>query len=330
MATKSERPKAPRIAIFNNKGGVGKTTLTINIASAIAEQGFKVLLVDSDPQANLTSHFIEDSVVDDLLDKSDTETGKTIWSAIKPVVEGYGGVITIQPIPLAKHRFLLPGDIRLSRLENELGQFWTDCFQRRIKGYRGTTVLSTLIDRVVKKYDIDFIFYDSGPNVGPLNRIILLDCDYFIIPAAYDLFSLRGIKTLGQTLAEWITEWRTIIDLAPDGVELLPGMPKLLGYLPQRFRTYARRPSYQYSKFFPLIEKQIRSEIYVVLRRIDEKLAPFSPSILKLGEIKDFGSLATASQIDGVSIYEVGTPDQKELAREAFKQVAMKIIERTK
>ena len=86
------RNRAKRLAIFNHKGGVGKTTLTVNIAWAIASLGKKVLLVDSDPQCNLTSYLVEESVVDDLLDNSDGNGGRTIWSSLKPIVEATGGV----------------------------------------------------------------------------------------------------------------------------------------------------------------------------------------------------------------------------------------------
>lgn len=109
------------ICLFNHKGGVGKTTLTFNIASALADLGNRVLLVDSDPQCNLTALLIASDVLDDLLDKSDTADGETLWTALKPVVEGKGSFKICPPISLAhKNLFLLPGDIRLSDFENEL------------------------------------------------------------------------------------------------------------------------------------------------------------------------------------------------------------------
>src|SRR6266851_6658701 len=91
-----------RITIYNHKGGVGKTTLNVNIASALAELGKAVLLVDSDPQCNLTSYLLSDDVVDDLLDHSDGPKGQTIWTAVKPVCNQVGECESLKPIEVGK------------------------------------------------------------------------------------------------------------------------------------------------------------------------------------------------------------------------------------
>src|SRR5215212_5447992 len=57
-------PSPKRLTIYNHKGGVGKTTLTVNLAFALADEGKSVLLIDSDPQCNLTSYLLSDDVVD--------------------------------------------------------------------------------------------------------------------------------------------------------------------------------------------------------------------------------------------------------------------------
>jgi cellulose biosynthesis protein BcsQ len=326
------RHRSQRISIFNHKGGVGKTTLTVNIAAALASKGHRVLLVDSDPQCNLTSYLIDDKVVDDLLDHSNDEGGQTLWSAVKPISDGTGNVRAIGPIELSmKNLFLIPGDIQLADFEQDLNQLWSECFQRKIRGLRGTAALSSVVNLISSKLKIDYVFYDSGPNIGPLNRAILLDCDHFVVPAACDLFSVRALKTLGHTLAGWIKDWNLIAELAPDDVYLLPGLPKFLGYIPQRFRVYRGQVTSGQASYLSQIERRVTSDIVNVLREIQPSLASKSMSHNKLGLIKDFGNLATASQTQGVPIRDVdaGTAEQRDQADSAFRSIADKIIERT-
>ena len=87
MSTASSRVGAVHIALFNHKGGVGKTTLTVNIAHALAELGHRVLLVDADPQCNLTSYLLPPEAVDKELDSARGETGNTLYSAVWPVTD---------------------------------------------------------------------------------------------------------------------------------------------------------------------------------------------------------------------------------------------------
>lgn len=325
------RHPSHRLALYNHKGGVGKTTLTVNIASALAKAGKRVLLVDADPQCNLTSYLVEADVIDSWLDNSDTENGNTIWSAIKPVVEATGKVREVTPFERLKNIFLLPGDIRLSEFEQDLPQIWTECLQRKVRGYRGSTAISDAVNLIAKKTKADFVFYDIGPNIGPLNRVILLDCDFFIIPAACDLFSTRALSTLGHTLSSWINEWQIISQLAPDDTFLLPGKPKFLGYILQRFRMYGGVISGSFAPYVAKLEKAANSDIAAVLRRIDKDLASSSVSHNKLGQVKDFGSLAPLAQDQGLpfAMVEGGDPGQKQLAEDEFDRIARLIIQRT-
>lgn len=323
----AERSAAKRIAIFNHKGGVGKTTLTLNIAYALSSLRKRVLLVDSDPQCNLTSYSIEDQVVDDLLDNSDGPAGRTVWSALKPIVEASGDVNVIEPFELPNGRiWLVPGDIRLSEFEVELTDFWNQSFQRKVRGIRGTTALSALVNELSDNLKADFVFYDIGPNIGALNRAVLLDCDYFIVAAAADLFSVRALKMVGRTIAEWVKDWQTILDLAPSGLYVMPGLPRFLGYIPQRFRMYALQPARTHSRYFSAIERRMRTEVAAVLREVDSRLAPRAEA-RKLGEVKDFGTLVATAQKEGRPLWRAtGSPEQKSAARTAFREIATTII----
>jgi cellulose biosynthesis protein BcsQ len=323
--------EAPRIAIFNHKGGVGKTTLTTNIGFAMVRRGKRVLLVDSDPQCNLTAYLVEETVVNDLLDNSDSEAGQTLWSAVKRVSDATGDIRPVDALELREGLFLLPGDVRLAEFEQELHGLWSEAFKRRPRGFRGIVALSQLVTLAVERYRVDYVFFDSGPNIGALNRSILLDCDYFGIPAACDLFSVRAIKTLGYTLENWVRDWTTLSDLAPDDSILFEGRPRVLGYIPQRFRIYRERPAKDYASFIPLIERAVQEDVIERLRRLDPPIEPARADALKLGEVKDFGALAPASQREGVALNEVksANDDQRQAALEAFDELAGVIIQRT-
>lgn len=331
QAQHSARHSSHRLALYNHKGGVGKTTLTVNIASALAKAGKRVLLVDADPQCNLTSYLVEAEVIDNWLDNSDAESGNTIWSAIKPVAEATGKVKEIIPFERLKNIYLLPGDIKLSEFETDLPQIWTECLQRKVRGYRGSTAISDAVNLIAKKIKADFVFYDIGPNIGPLNRVVLLDCDFFIVPAACDLFSTRALSTLGVSLAAWINEWKIISQLAPDDTVLLPGKPKFMGYILQRFRMYGGAISGSFAPYVAKLEKAANSDIAAVLRKIDKNLASSSLSYNKLGQVKDFGSLAPLAQEQGCpfAMVDGGSPDQKQQAEGEFDRIAKHIIERT-
>lgn len=317
----------PRLTIFNHKGGVGKTTLTINLAAALGELGKSVLLVDSDPQCNITSYLVEEDVVDSMLDSSDGGEGQTIWSALKPVAEGVGPFKMIEPLERLPNVALIPGDIRLSEFEQELNGFWTDCYARKARGFRGTTALSSLVDQLVAEHQFDYVFYDAGPNIGPLNRIILLDCDAFLVPAACDLFSIRAFKTLGRSLFNWISEWRTIVELAPDDLKILDGRPALAGLVTQRFRVYRGKPAQDFAEYITLMQRHLKTDLVSELKLLGSELVIDETT---LAQVKDFGAISAASQSIGQPMWKAntGTPAQRDEARDVFMGAARRLIER--
>lgn len=320
-----------RITIFNHKGGVGKTTLTVNIATALAEQGKSVLLVDTDPQCNLTSYLLADDVVDDLLDHSEDSSGATIWTALKPIFDriGIGKHIKVANV---RDLALVPGDIKLSEFEEFLGEAWTDSYRRRLGGLQAVSAISNLVSNLNVERQFDYVFFDTGPNIGPLNRVLLLDSNYFIIPVACDLFSVRALATLGTTLNKWILDAQTISSIAPDGAPVLQGAPAFLGYIPQGFKVYGQTMARQPRRYFRQIKKRVFTDVSSILRHVDETLAPPSTEDPQIGAVKDYGSLVQAAQREGVAIWECTTynrPDEQEAAKETFENIATYIVDNT-
>lgn len=326
-----------KIAIFNHKGGVGKTTITVNIADALTDLGYKVLLIDADPQCNLTSFYLRETDLDELLGNSEEDDSKdTIWSAIKPVVDGRGGVKEISLWDISSHLFLAPGDVLLSDYEEALPQALNDSFARRTRGYDVTRALSDAVKAAAISKEVDIVLYDAGPNVGALNRAILLDSDYFITPVATDLFSLRALTTVGLSISKWVEAWGTVRDIADEKHHdlLLEGKPIYLGYITSIFKVGQGTNSAKPHTFWEnKIASRVKSKIYDVLKNIDEDLVTSSSN--KIGEVKNYHTLAPLAQEHGIPIGKLKSfvnPGYNERISEAsdqFAKLAKEIIRRT-
>lgn len=328
-----------KLALFNHKGGVGKTTLTVNITAELAAAGHTVLLVDADPQCNLTSFYLEESYLERLLADSDQNgEGETLWSAVKPVAEGRGGVVAIPEIKVYddKHIYLLPGDVLLSEYEEVLPEAWTECFARRVRGYDITTALANVVNQTAERIGADVVLYDVGPNVGALNRAVLLDCDYFITPVAADLFSLRALSTVGRAISKWIQGWQTIRGLASAGDKqrLFNGRPVYLGYITSAFKVNSgRNAADPHADWENKIAPRVTNRVIRELAAIDPALAPHAGAN-KIGGVKHFHSLAPQAQKFGVGIGELrglvnsGHYAQVDEAHTEFQAIAREIARR--
>jgi len=149
-----------KITLFNHKGGVGKTTLTINLADAVSKMGYRVLIVDADPQCNISSFYMDEDELDRVMgDIDDNESGDTVWGSIRPVVIGKGGIKEVEIIELARDRlFLLPGDVLMAEYEEELPAAWTDSFARKERGYDVFCALSDAVKYAAELVSADFVF----------------------------------------------------------------------------------------------------------------------------------------------------------------------------
>ncbi|WP_017555577.1 ParA family protein [Nocardiopsis baichengensis] len=235
------------IALFNIKDGVRKTTLAYHLAHMYQRRGKRVLAVDLDPQSNLTSAFLDEDDLAFLWDESDPSYGsrqevmftllspgtpKTIVQAVQPIVEGTGDVELIEPAQVAEGLWLLPGDLELSRFEDELSQAWGNTLAGNAKAVRATTAFYRVIQNARRVVDPDVVLIDIGPNLGAINRAALLSSDTVLMPLAADLFSLRGLRNLGPTLAEWRGKWQgVVVHQAPRDMALPSGNMSPLGYV---------------------------------------------------------------------------------------------------
>lgn len=236
------------IIFFNNKGGVGKTTLVYHFTHMVAELGHKCLAVDLDPQANLTSMFLSDEELERIY--SQETNRETLLSGIKPLDRGLGDIVPVKIHEVNSNIGLLAGDLELSLFEDKLSSNWSKCLDGDEAAFRIVSSFYRIIIAEAEKFESEYCIIDVGPNFGALNRAVLIAADYVVVPMAADLFSLQGLKNLGNRLGTWKTEWedRFSRNRTPD-LALPNGLIKPLGYIVMQHGIKESRPVQSYLKW---------------------------------------------------------------------------------
>ena len=240
------------ITVFNNKGGVGKTSLVYHLAWMFAELDYNVLVADLDPQANLTSMFLDDDELEALWTR-DGE-GETIYGALRPLLEGTGDVITPRVVEPEAGIGLVAGDMLLSGAEDELSSQWPDCLDRRPRAFRVLSALWRAMRMAADEMEAELILVDVGPNLGALNRAALVTADHVVVPLAPDLYSIQGLRNLGPTLRRWRQEWSDRVQRNPvANLDVPGGEMKPIGYVVLQHAVRLNRPVKAYERWMDRI-----------------------------------------------------------------------------
>lgn len=225
------------IALFNNKGGVGKTSLAYHLGFMLAELGERVVLADLDPQANLSSMCLDEERLEALWQQ---RPRPTVYGAIERLHRGVGDVERLTAEPVSLSVSLVVGDLDLSAVEDDLSQQWPKCVDGDERAFRVTTALHRVVSDVGTRAAASLALLDVGPNFGAINRAALVAADYVIVPVAPDLFSMQGLANVGPRLALWRQQWADRKTRAPDLGFVLPGGGmKPLGYVVSRHSVLA-------------------------------------------------------------------------------------------
>jgi cellulose biosynthesis protein BcsQ len=252
--------KAPVVAFFNNKGGVGKTSLVYHLAWMYADLGYGVLAADLDPQANLTSAFLdEDRLVQLWIDEQDEHT---VYDSLHPLIRGVGDVSDPTVEPINDMLGLLVGDLDLSKFEDQLSEVWPKCMDGDERAFRVMSAFWRILVRAAEQEQADLILMDLGPNLGAINRAALISVDFVVIPLAPDLFSLQGLRNLGPTLRDWRKRWRDRLGRNPaEDLRLPQGRIEPVGYILLQHSVRLDRPVKAYERWISRIPSVYREEV---------------------------------------------------------------------
>jgi cellulose biosynthesis protein BcsQ len=280
------------ISVFNNKGGVGKTTLTFHLGNALAELGHKTLMIDLDPQCNLTILGLpeetldevwraEEAFIDDFKAARDNQAKKdldalvtsprSIHFLLKPTEDGLSDLDNISPpFEIARNLHLIPGRLTMHLYEDAIARRWSDVYQGDPLAVRTVTRPRQIAEAYAKAYGYEFVIMDTSPSLGTLNKVIISTADGFLIPCMPDMFSQYGIKNIGNALATWKKQFDTIYHLlsAEKRKSFPENFVRLLGFTIFNAKKYSGKPldlataHYNYAVQIPeAIRSYIRPEI---------------------------------------------------------------------
>ena len=288
----------PIVAFFDNKGGVGKTSLVFHLAWMYADMGARVLAVDLDPQANLTGMFLTDLEME-IVWPDRAEDRSSVLGAVYPLISGTGDIAEARIQNCGESIGLLAGDLGLSRFEDTLAEAWPRCFGGDERAFRVMTAFHRVVTGACRKFRAEVALVDLGPNLGAINRAALITASHFAVPLGPDLFSLQGLRNLGPTIRRWRTDWISMLEKAPQGVfgpeDLPAGTIEPIGYVFMRHSIRRDRPVQAYARWMDRMPGEYSHAVLDEQVNMPEGLDfDTDPNCLAL--LKDYRSLMPMAQ----------------------------------
>lgn len=332
------------IAFFNNKGGVGKTSLVYHLAWMYQDLGLRVVAADLDPQANLTTAFLDEERLEQIWLGNSEPT--TVFDCVQPLLKGTGDIDNphLEYIQEYENLALLVGDLALAGFEDELSAQWPNCLGGggQERAFRVISAFWRILQLTAVKHQANVILMDLGPNLGAINRAALIAADYIVVPLAPDLFSLQGLRNLGPTLRTWRTDWEERLSkinssgkksLAKD-LQLPQGTMQPLGYIVLQHSVRLDRPVKAYERWIARIPTVYRED---VLDQPGENLISIENDPNCLALLKNYQSLMPMAQEAHKPMFYLKPADgaigaHTKVVRNVyddFKKLAYKIAERT-
>jgi cellulose biosynthesis protein BcsQ len=263
-----------KIALFNHKGGVSKTTTTFNLGWMLASKGKRVILVDTDPQCNLTGMALktEESEENEARIETIYNTHSNIKTGLAPAFESQPRAIeAVDCVSIEGQEglFLLPGHVGFGEYEVTLGiaQELSGSIQT-LKNLPGA--ISDLLEKTANQFNADYILIDMSPSLGSINQNLLMTSDFFLVPTTADFFSVMAIDSLSRILPKWCA-WAKMASVNPILKEAAYPFPefklKFLGTIVQNYRIIRGKETTAFQTWIEKIEKTVTDKLKPILEK---------------------------------------------------------------
>lgn len=325
-----ENAMAKVISLFNHKGGVSKTTTTFHLGWKLARLGKKVLIVDADPQCNLTGLTLGLADYSSLFAFYDSKQNTDIFSSLAPVfaMQNPASTASVGKTPIAKTQnpnlFILAGNIRFSEIDTQIATALTSSSTIPVLR-QFVSAFNNLIRNVALENNVDIVLVDMSPSVSATNHCILMSSDYFIIPISPDFYCYQAIDSLSNVFPRWVKEIEVFKDGASNSLPI--GNPKMLGFISQNYRIYTvdenqddanpqKSMSKAYVEWLDKIKNIVADKLVPTLVNIDMIIpnSVFKDSVeydepYHLAGVQNFSGLIPVSQKFSKPIFELTDED---------------------
>jgi cellulose biosynthesis protein BcsQ len=284
------------ISVFNNKGGVGKTTICWNLADALGRAGSRVLLIDFDPQCNLSIAVLGEEQFVGTLPQQNVPYGTTIRAFLQRSIQGTGGeeVFFHQGQHTSQNVYLIAGDFWLNVYADTLN-VGNDLLAGT--GLARYVALRRLVEAAEKASgSFDYVIVDLPPSFGSLVRAAFYASDYFIVPCTSDSFSVYCISLIGQMVPSFIQDWQTGLDRFKRSNPQFHdfdslGRPKYAGWVFNGFDTAReRRTPAEIAAGAPLGERQMMRADQTMHDRLVEAIGQLVQTLVQ--GVQGYGPVA--------------------------------------
>ncbi len=320
--------RSKKLVFLNNKGWVWKTTIAYNTAVKFAENGYKTVLVDLDPQCNLSRLALWENYDMTLFSWSNNN----IYWVLKWIIEGWSDIDTsIEFQDVRENLSIMPWSLKLSWYQDLLITAYNQASSWQEIWYFQTSAISRFLQEKGLNEDIDIFIIDVSPSLDLLNRVVLLCSDYFITPLMPDAFSLQWIENLWETLDKWKKNWKVWARALSKWIsseKVLSWEGLFIWYIINSYNQYNKEAIKSHREWIDKIPYSIQK--YMSEKHCKNGLVEKSwrESLIN---IKDFWQLPTDWQIKSKAIFELipwedfqgvkGTKENLELSKVQFEEL---------
>ena len=325
--------RSKQLMFTNNKWWVWKTTSAFNVAKYFANSWYKTVIIDLDPQCNISRLALWEEFLNKETPRND------IYTVLEGIIVWKSDVNYETPFTeISENLSILEWSIFLSSFEGLLSNSFSEAAAWLERGF----FVSSAIDRFLKKkwlYEhIDLFIIDTNPSLSQLNKAVFLWSNYFVTPMNPDAFNHQWIQNIWNFFEESKKNWSmTAKVLARDkwinSSYVLEWESIYLWYIINSYNIYSQKAISSQQKWIDILPQQVKE--HLSLKQSKNWLVELS-WVKSLWNIQDYGQLSTLSQEKSKAIFEITqaeaghiwTIDNLEKSKEEFKEIYEEILER--